>query len=259
MFSRQRSSFTMDNMRRMQSMMDSMMSPFDNMMSPFDNMMSPFGMFGGPQRQGGHGGPNHNMLMPFGFGGSLFPTDMFANFGQMSQMGGNNCHSFSSSSVMTYTTDETGRPHVYQASSSTRTAPGGVKETHRSVQDSRTGLQEMAIGHHLNDRGHVIEKKKNRYTGDQEENEEFINLEDDDAEQFTKEWQEKAKVFNTGHSMIAGIDEACPRRTDSCSPPMLAITDGSSHEPAPKKKSNKHKRKHGAGHKSSHHRPSPYQ
>lgn len=70
----------MDNMRRMQSMMDSMMSPFDNMMSPFDNMMSPFGMFGGHQRQAGHGAPNHNMLMPFGFGGSLFPTEMFGSF-----------------------------------------------------------------------------------------------------------------------------------------------------------------------------------
>jgi len=39
-----------------------------------------------------------------------------------------NCHSFTSSSVMTYTTDETGRPQIYQASSSTRTAPGGVSE-----------------------------------------------------------------------------------------------------------------------------------
>ena len=36
----------------------------------------------------------------------------------------------------------------------------------------------MAIGHHLNDRGHIIEKKKNRYTGEEEENQEFINLDD---------------------------------------------------------------------------------
>ena len=53
-----------------------------------------------------------------------------------------------------------------------------VKETRRTVQDSRSGLQEMAIGHHLNDRGHVIEKKKYRYTGEEEENHEFINLDD---------------------------------------------------------------------------------
>lgn len=53
-----------------------------------------------------------------------------------------------------------------------------MKETRRSVQDTQTGLQEMAIGHHLNERGHVIEKKKYRYTGEEEENHEFINLDD---------------------------------------------------------------------------------
>ncbi|GFY48977.1 myeloid leukemia factor 1 [Trichonephila inaurata madagascariensis] len=244
----------MESMRRMESMMDS--------------MMSPFGLFAGGQRaienHDNRTGGRQNMLMPFGFGGSLFPNmdDMFANFNQM----GNdpNCHSFSSSSVMTYTTDETGQPQVYQASSSTRTAPGGVKETRHSVQDSRSGLQKMAIGHHLNDKGHVIEKKKNRYTGDEEENEEFINLEDDETERFDREWQQRAQVFNRGpvRSMI-GYDES-PRRARS-QPEMLAITDGTSHPEASgaaKKKSGKHKRRHGPlGHKSSssHNRPSPYQ
>jgi len=254
----------MENMRRMESMMDSMMSPFG-------------GMFGGhraiqsPNQPAGMG----NSLMPFGFGGSLFPNvdDMFSSFNQMGQMGqigqmGNdpNNHSFVSHSVMTYTTDGTGRPQVYQASSSTRTAPGGVKETRRSVQDSRTGLQEMAIGHHLNERGHVVEKKKNRYTGEEEENHEFINLEDDEADQFNQEWQNKAQAF-TSRPMRPMLGYDSPRRTRSPQPDLLAITDGSSAEPtvaAPKKKSGKHKRKHGHGsssHKNSnsHARPSPYQ
>lgn len=46
-----------------------------------DSMMSPFGgMFGGsraiqaPNQMGGAG----NSLMPFGFGGSLFPNEMFS-------------------------------------------------------------------------------------------------------------------------------------------------------------------------------------
>ncbi|XP_035211810.1 myeloid leukemia factor 1-like [Stegodyphus dumicola] len=244
----------MESMRRMESMMDS--------------MMSPFGMFGGQRAAIEGGQPNRNgsqnMLMPFGFGSSLFPNmdDMFANFSQMSN--NPNCHSFSSSSVMTYTTDESGRPQVYQASSSTRTAPGGVKETRRSVQDSRTGLQEMAIGHHLNDRGHVIEKKKNRYTGDEEENHEYLNLDEEEAEQFNQEWQQKAQSFNSRpmRSML-GYDS---RRTYSPSPEVLAITDGSSSESTSgKKKSGKHKRKHGllgsSSHKTSnsHARPSPYQ
>jgi len=245
----------MDSMRHMESMMDSMMSPFGM-----------GGMFGqralqSPQQHGQRG----NALMPFGFGGSLFPMDsMFSNFNQMAN--NPNCHSFSSSSVMTYTTDESGQPQVYQASSSTRTAPGGVKETRRTVQDSRTGLQEMAIGHHLQDRGHVVEKKKNRFTGDEEDNEEFINLDDDEAEKFNQEWQQKAQSTFNARSMHPMINygRQMPR---SHTPPMLAIADGTSAEPpiavAPKKKSSKHKRKHGHGsnHKSSgsHSRPSPYQ
>ncbi|XP_071043291.1 myeloid leukemia factor 1 isoform X2 [Parasteatoda tepidariorum] len=246
----------MESMRRMESMMD--------------NMMSPFGLFGRHRGFDPHGqqlnrSSSHNsMLMPFGFGGSLFPNmdDMFAGFNQMTNP---NCHSFSSSSVMTYTTDETGRPQVYQASASTRMAPGGVKETMRSVQDSRTGLQEMAIGHHLHERGHVVEKKKNRYTGDEEENHEFINLEDDDADQFNQEWQQRAQTFNP-QPMRPMIGYNSHRRTHSPEPEVLAITDGSSTEQPQqpiKKKSNKHKRKHGlgGGHKSSnsHARSSPYQ
>ncbi|XP_055953521.1 myeloid leukemia factor 1-like [Argiope bruennichi] len=244
----------MESMRRMEAMMD--------------NMMSPFGLFGGGNRRAAidnrdnrsHG----NMLMPFGFGGSLFPNmdDMFANFNQMSN--DPNCHSFTSSSVMTYTTDETGRPQVYQASSSTKTAPGGVKETIHSVQDSRTGLQKMAIGHHLNEKGHVVEKKKNRYTGDEEENEEYINLEDDEVDHFDKEWQDRAQAFNGRRpmrNMVGYEDYHHPKRTHS-QPELLAITDGTSspeHTGAAKKKTGKHKRKGIFGHKKDHTRPSPYQ
>jgi len=248
----------MENMRRMESMMDSMMSPFG-------------GMFGGhralqqPNQVAGMG----NSLMPFGFGGSLFPSmdNMMSPFNPMGNDPNN--HSFVSHSVMTYSTDETGRPQVYQASASTRTAPGGVKETRRSVQDSRTGVQEMAIGHHLNERGHVVEKKKNRYTGDEEENHEYINLEDDEADQFNHEWQNRAQGFNT-RPMRSMLGYDSPRRTRSPQPEVLAITDGSSADVnanatvAAKKKSSKHKRKHGHGsssHKNlnSHARPSPYQ
>lgn len=234
-----------ESMRRMESMIDSMIQPFG-------------GMYGGQRALQGNGnqprnGHEQNMLMPFGFGRTLFPNmdNMFANFGQM---GNNpNCHSFASSSVMTYTTDESGRPQVYQASSSTRTAPGGVKETRRSVQDSRSGVQEMAIGHHLNDRAHVIEKKKNRYTGDEEENHEYINLEDDEADQFNNEWQQKAQAFGS-RPMRSMLGYENQRRVRSPRPEVLAITDGSSPEHASGKKKNKNKRKHG-----SYARPTPYE
>ena len=67
---------------------------------------------------------------------------------------------------------------VYQASTTTHTAPGGVREVHRSVQDSRSGVRKMAIGRHLGERGHVVEKEQNFFTGDAEEREDFINIEE---------------------------------------------------------------------------------
>jgi len=36
----------------------------------------------------------------------------------------------------------------------------------------------LAIGHHIGDRAHIVERKQNVYSGDQEENQEYINLED---------------------------------------------------------------------------------
>ena len=67
---------------------------------------------------------------------------------------------------------------VYQASTTTRTAPGGVREVQRSVSDSRSGVRKMAVGRHLGERGHVVEKEQNYYTGDSEEREDFINIEE---------------------------------------------------------------------------------
>lgn len=202
---------------------------------------------------------NAAALMPFGFGRSLFPNmdDMFANFNQLSQ--NPNCHSYSSSTVMTYTTDESGRPQMYQASSSTRTAPGGVKETRKAVQDTRTGVQQMAIGHHLNERAHIVEKKKNRYTGDEEENHELVNLEDDDADTFDNEWQRKAQSY-ASRPTYASVDgsrwrERSPARP--AQPQMLAITDGSSEKPRKQKRVKHSSPSHKPG--QSRGRPTPYE
>lgn len=57
-------------------------------------------------------------------------------------------HGFSSSSVMSMsmTSGPDGRPQVIQSSSSTRTGPGGIRETKRTHIDSRSGTKKMAIG-----------------------------------------------------------------------------------------------------------------
>ena len=53
-----------------------------------------------------------------------------------------------------------------------------VKETRRTVRDSNTGLEKIAVGHHLNDRAHVIERSRNARTGEANENQEYINLDE---------------------------------------------------------------------------------
>lgn len=53
-----------------------------------------------------------------------------------------------------------------------------IKETRRAVKDSESGLEKMAIGHHIQDRGHVVEKKYNKKTGEKEFIQDFQNLDE---------------------------------------------------------------------------------
>lgn len=55
--------------------------------------------------------------------------------------------------------------------------PGGVRETRRTISDSRSGTRKMAIGHHIGERSHIIEREQSR-EGSLEEKQEFINLDE---------------------------------------------------------------------------------
>lgn len=68
--------------------------------------------------------------------------------------------------------------NILQASSATRQAPGGIKETRKTLADTRTGTKKMSVGRHLGDRGHVREREENMRTGQREENEDFLNMEE---------------------------------------------------------------------------------
>ncbi|XP_059121438.1 myeloid leukemia factor 1 isoform X4 [Peromyscus eremicus] len=141
------------------------------------------------------------------------------NFGQLSM--DPNGHSFCSSSVMTYSKVGDEPPKVFQASTQTRRAPGGIKETRRAVRDSDSGLEKMAVGHHIHDRAHVIKKSKNNKTGDEEVNQEFINMNESDAHAFDDEWQNeilKYKPSGRPHNLennprmrSVGYENAVPR------------------------------------------------
>ncbi|RXN13276.1 myeloid leukemia factor 1 isoform X1 [Labeo rohita] len=123
---------------------------------------------------------------------------MHSNFENMAS---DNSHSFSSSSVMTYSKVGDEPPKVFQASSQMRCAPGGIKETRRSLKDSESGLEKMSIGHHIQDRGHVIERKENRKTGEKELNQDFQNMDETEAQSFDEEWQREVSRFHTSAPM----------------------------------------------------------
>jgi len=58
-----------------------------------------------------------------------------------------------------------------------------IRETRKAVRDSEAGLEKMAVGRHMNDRGHVITRQKDTWTGDMEENQDYHNF--DECEQPT--------------------------------------------------------------------------
>ena len=57
-----------------------------------------------------------------------------------------------------------------------------IRETRQSMRDSESGLERLAIGHHIGDRGHIMERSRNRRTGDREERQDFINLDESESE-----------------------------------------------------------------------------
>ncbi|XP_048362002.1 myeloid leukemia factor 1 isoform X2 [Sphaerodactylus townsendi] len=165
----------------------------------------PFGSFGGMAMDfpfmpfGCFGGMNMDFRDPFSAMDRMMSNmrnsmmDLQRNFDKMSL--DPNAHSFSSSSVMTYSKKGDEPPKVFQASAQTRLAPGGIKETRRAVKDSESGLEKMAIGHHIKDRAHVVQKAKNNKSGDEEFNQEFINLDEAEAHAFDEEWQKEITRF----------------------------------------------------------------
>ncbi|CAJ1065470.1 myeloid leukemia factor 1 isoform X1 [Xyrichtys novacula] len=155
--------------------------PFGSMEST-DTMRNPFGMF-------------DNMMSNV----RNRMEEMHRNFENMST--DSNTHSFSSSSVMTYSKVGNEAPKVFQASSSTRRAPGGIRETRQALKDSESGVEKMSIGHHIQDRGHVVEKKYNKKTGEKEFNQDFQNLDESEAQTFDAEWQQELSKFQSSAPM----------------------------------------------------------
>jgi myeloid leukemia factor 1 len=197
------------------------------------NMLTdPFRMFGMPSMGGLGGFPGAMQMQPrsmqMQMPGMSFPG---MNLNRLMSGGGGpeGGVSYSSSSVFSVMSSGTdGRPQVYQETSSVRNGPGGVKEVRRTVQDSTTGQKKMAIGHHIGERGHVIEKEQNLHTGEREEREDFINLDESDTEEFERDFQQKSRQLTSGSSLrqitSGPARQRCQIEEISSEPlPLLAI------------------------------------
>lgn len=188
-------------------MFGGMNDPFEHM----NNIMNNF--FQDPFSQGNN--RNRNQVAerrrndpfadPFGFPNMSMMGRTHNPFGMMDQMGGfmqmsgdPNAAVYSSSSVMTYSNTGDGQPKVYQASSQIRQAPGGVKETRQMLRDSERGIEKVAVGHHIGDKAHVIERRKMN-GGDMEEIVNLENLDDAEIPQFNHEFESKIRNGHFHH------------------------------------------------------------
>ncbi|KAL3077168.1 hypothetical protein niasHS_013157 [Heterodera schachtii] len=191
-----------DQMHQQMRQMDNMMN---SMLGDAWDMLNGFGMMGPPF-------PNHPMLTDglnrqnqalrrqqppqhhFGPDMMMSPFGGFGIFGGMMQQMQNmhnhaisdpNSVVFSESTMVSY--DGNGQPKVVQHS--TRKA-GDVKETRNALRDGVR--EEMTVGHSIGDRSHVIEKKRDK-DGKVRQQQKFFNLAEDEAEDFNRQFQTRAR------------------------------------------------------------------
>ncbi|KAK6477378.1 myeloid leukemia factor 2 isoform X2 [Huso huso] len=181
--------------------------------------LSPFGMMG----MGGGGG----FMDMFGMMSSMMENMHYhipTADGSERMAGSPNCQTFSSSTMISYSSSGSGAPKVYQQTSEIRSVPVQIRETRQTMRDSESGLERMSIGHHIRERGHVMERSRNRKTGDREERQDFINLEESEAAAFDEEWRGAASRYPPpgARSLDYQRERTGRRMTDS--PPPAATT-----------------------------------
>ncbi|XP_047535381.1 myeloid leukemia factor isoform X2 [Vanessa atalanta] len=206
----------MRHMRQMNNMMNSMFA-------------DPFGMLrDGPLALTGsrHGSSMMPFMPQMPSLNRLFTADL--TDGHMSAGS-----SFSSSTVV-MSSGPSGSPQVFSSSSSMKIGPNGVKETRKTLQDSRTGLKKMSIGHHIGERAHVIEREQNVFSGDAEERQEFINLEEEEAEDFDREFQERAGALRA-RGRAALPPAHAPRLALPAPPAPAPAAPARRHRPQPRR------------------------
>uniref|UniRef100_A0A3B5MWD4 Myeloid leukemia factor 2 n=1 Tax=Xiphophorus couchianus TaxID=32473 RepID=A0A3B5MWD4_9TELE len=188
-------------------------------------------------------------LAPFGMMGMvgnqfIYSSQKFSSIlfllSQKDRVSGSpNCQTFSSSTVISYSSTDPGAPKVYQQTSQTRTGPGGIRETRQSMRDSESGLERLAIGHHIGERAHIMERSRNRRTGDREERQDYINLDESEAAAFDQEWRREAGRYAPPHARALEYGQD-PRGGGQ----QLALPAPSSSPPPHRHESPRHRQHH---------------
>lgn len=175
-------------MRDMDRMANGMFGSLFNMHNAFDSIM------GEPSeaRQG-----NDMALMdPFGFNFCSGIMRQMENM-QSQVMNDPNSHVFSHSTMITFDGRNGGQPRIVEKSVR---KTGDVKETRHAIRTGEGGVgDKLTIGHTIGDRTHVIEKKRDR-DGRIRERQSFVNLAQDEAEAFDREFASRARRNLMGNS-----------------------------------------------------------
>uniref|UniRef100_A0A7E4V7W7 Myeloid leukemia factor n=1 Tax=Panagrellus redivivus TaxID=6233 RepID=A0A7E4V7W7_PANRE len=256
---------TRRHMQQMDRMMDQLMgNPFGMMDNFFGRSpcMNPSITNGSSSSSSSNSNPRRRthdasdfgmgMMSPFGGMG------MFGNMGMgsmLSQMQNDpNSMVFSSSTMVTY--DGNGQPRVVQ---NTVRKTGDVKETRRSVRDGE--VEEVAVGHAIGDREHVIEKKRGS-DGRVRKNQRFVNLDESEAETFNNEFRTRSRnpfapesqrsshraIQNGGNPGVSRVPSSRVVTTPSSSgssAPIIEIPDDDMEEEVPRHRSRGHIRSDG--------------
>ncbi|CAG9538284.1 unnamed protein product [Cercopithifilaria johnstoni] len=172
-------------MRDMDRMAHGMLSPFGSlfgMHNAFDSIMGePSGT-----RQAHD---NMALMDPFGFNFYNGIMRQMENV-QAQAMNDPNSHVFSHSTMITFDGRNGGQPRVIEKSIR---KTGDVKETRHAIRTGEDGIgDKLTIGHTIGDRTHVIEKKRDR-DGRIRERQSFVNLAQDEAESFDREFASRAR------------------------------------------------------------------
>ena len=129
-------------------------------------------------------------------------------------------HSVTRQSAYSYCRDGDGAPRVFEAHSSTRTAPGGLRETHKAFRDSERRLEKQQVTHHIGARGRTVQRERNMQSNESHETQRFEGVDESETAQnaFDAEWQRLTREANAmwGGQPFFAVD--MPQMTRSALP-----------------------------------------